>query len=333
MTHIALVGDSIYKYVDQHFTPGPGAPAIVFKSGAKIRDTFEMIDHLPDNITHIVLHVGTNDIHSNTVQTVREHTTELISHIQHTRPNTDITISQVLPRLPSGFKDNRGEVNELNRKADSFNKWLIEASRYDASGFKVTDHLQFRHNPAALLARDGLHPNFTGKRVMCNNLKWYLLHQNMYKLTLPKPPERSSEPKMVEASTNTNVSTSDFEQQTPATQTKNASTSTEAQSELNKDCSLKIITPTKHKKCAQPQGGKQGAAAKKNSACGSEKPTSASRPSKSATPSNQPVKPSDPPACDDNEYCTPVYNPPLIGATHHTTPTGRKLRSRNAKKQ
>src|SRR5690606_10867550 len=254
MTHIALVGDSIYKYVDQHFTPGPGAPAIVFKSGAKIRDTFEMIDHLPDNIPHIVLHVGTNDIHSNTVQTVREHTTELISHIQHTRPNTDITISQVLPRLPSGFKDNRGEVNELNRKADSFNKWLIEASRYDASGFKVTDHLQFRHNPAALLARGGLHPNFAGQRVRCNNLNWYLLHQRMYKLTLQKPPERSSGPKIAEASSCTNVSTSEFAQQTPATATKDASTSTAAQSELNTDRSLQLMTPTNQKTCAQPKG-------------------------------------------------------------------------------
>jgi hypothetical protein len=188
--HVALVGDSIYKHLHHHFHKSPDAPLIVSRSGARIRDAMEMVDSLPAHITHIFLHVGTNNLHTDTVQDTFTDVLLLITHIQYKRPGTVITLTGVLPRLPNGHQNNanRWEVDEFNRKAGNFNSALVNLmENQEFSGVSLLVYRGFRTHPATFLARDGIHPNFQGVEAIAHCLKQYFVDKQVYKVHIQTP--------------------------------------------------------------------------------------------------------------------------------------------------
>jgi lysophospholipase L1-like esterase len=183
--HVALVGDSIYKHLHNHFPKGLDAPSIIFRSGARIRDAMEMIDSLPAHITHIILHIGTNNLYTDTVHDAFTDMLVLITHIQHKRPGTIVTLTGILPRLPNGHQNNanRWVVDEFNNKAGNFNSTLVNlVENHQFSGVGLVLHREFRTRPAAFLARDGIHPNFRGVEAIAHSLKQYFLDKHIYKV-------------------------------------------------------------------------------------------------------------------------------------------------------
>jgi hypothetical protein len=153
-------------------------PRFFFVAALASATLMNMIDSLPAHITHIILHIGTNDLNTGTVHDAFTDIVLLITHVQHKRPGTILTLTGVLPRLPNGHQNNanRWEVDEFNRKAGKFNEILVNlVENHQFSGVGLVLHRGFRTNPATFLAKDGIHPNFRGVGAIAHCLKQYFL--------------------------------------------------------------------------------------------------------------------------------------------------------------
>ncbi|KAH9378951.1 hypothetical protein HPB48_012068 [Haemaphysalis longicornis] len=59
----AVVGDSVIKYVLQHFCPSDlAAPAFISHGDALYEDVSAMLEYLPQGVEKLIMHVGTTDI-------------------------------------------------------------------------------------------------------------------------------------------------------------------------------------------------------------------------------------------------------------------------------
>jgi hypothetical protein len=325
----------MYKHLHNHLPTCLGSPTIIFRSGAKYCDAMKMIDSLPASVTHIILNVGTNDIHSNDIDIALSSVMSLIHHVQRTRPDTDITLTHVLPRLPDGHKQysNTEWVDQFNRKAHQFNLLLVKLVACFAGVFLV-DHPQFRCIRAPL-AKDGLHPNFKGVEIMSGNLMQYMIYESLFKRTQhtitptvqqqqPHPPP----PKMVAAAASTISAPLDTNPSPPLKQTppRTMVTSRFTQTDVPKfrdfciQCDLAAEPrdrPQKKKKTGKPPARGASTSPKING----------SNPAKNTgTKNTTPQK-----THSESQPTTPIFVTPPTGAATFTTPTGRVLRSQRKK--
>lgn len=95
LAHVALIGDSHFKYIQDHFPSGQHAPYIRFQSGATTNDIRNLINAAPRNITHF----GTNDLKHCSGGNTFEGMKALVHDVQTNRPNAKITLTTVLPRI------------------------------------------------------------------------------------------------------------------------------------------------------------------------------------------------------------------------------------------
>lgn len=65
LAHIALIGDSHSKYIQDHFPSGKQAPYTSLQSSTTTYGIKKLVDAAPRNITHFILHFGTNDLKYN----------------------------------------------------------------------------------------------------------------------------------------------------------------------------------------------------------------------------------------------------------------------------
>ncbi|KAH7957918.1 hypothetical protein HPB51_028098 [Rhipicephalus microplus] len=128
------------KYVYQHFDPAsPHSPAIICMPGAYIGDIGQLLGFVPKGISHINLHIGTNDLATTDALTAFDRYVALIDRIRHKRP--DITImfaTLVFPRAPNERlrRHNWLSLRRFNFEARELNVRLLNLCRDREDVFK-----------------------------------------------------------------------------------------------------------------------------------------------------------------------------------------------------
>lgn len=173
-----VVGDSQCKHLFHHFDPGrKGTPAFISQSGATIEDLPLLMDLVPQTVTTLILHVGTNDIARSSAEAAFERYGKLLESIRHLRPNVrTIYATLVLPRSQNRRRRNSNHqlVTRCNREASKFNSLLRRHCRQTKGTFYLDHELEWL-SPVRVLAADGLHPSFEGVAVMASHLQRIVL--------------------------------------------------------------------------------------------------------------------------------------------------------------
>ncbi|KAG0422446.1 hypothetical protein HPB47_001727 [Ixodes persulcatus] len=161
----AIIGDSQAKYLYQHFNAySSEAPASITYSGGRFSDVMQLLEYVPETVSTLILHIGTNDLAKDGAQVSLEHLYELLSYIRSTRPGIGpIYISLVLPRSANRRRrfSNHQFVWWFNKQVTKFNIEVSRLCRSDSGTFYI--HHAFSEMPARrVLAADGVHPSFEG---------------------------------------------------------------------------------------------------------------------------------------------------------------------------
>ncbi|KAG0433111.1 hypothetical protein HPB47_020217 [Ixodes persulcatus] len=160
-----IIGDSQAKYLYQHFNAySSEAPAFITYSGGRFSDVMQLLEYVPETVSTLILHIGTNDLAKDGAQASLEHLHELLSYIRSTRPGIGpIYISLVLPRSANRRRrfSNHQFVWWFNKQVTKFNIEVSRLCRSDSGTFYI--HHAFSEMPARrVLAADGVHPSFEG---------------------------------------------------------------------------------------------------------------------------------------------------------------------------
>ncbi|KAG0413006.1 hypothetical protein HPB47_009852, partial [Ixodes persulcatus] len=147
----AIIGGSQAKYLFHHFNPLAGDwPGFISCRGAHIADVPSLIVKLPQGITRLILHVGSNDIARNGVARVW-----MIRQLQQSRPELrSIHVSLVLPRHTTRRRGNMngGVVRCFNYEARNFNQEMKRLCYEDLAKVYFIDHVHTIFEGVALLS-------------------------------------------------------------------------------------------------------------------------------------------------------------------------------------
>uniref|UniRef100_A0A8C4SF63 SGNH hydrolase-type esterase domain-containing protein n=1 Tax=Erpetoichthys calabaricus TaxID=27687 RepID=A0A8C4SF63_ERPCA len=154
---VLIIGDSIVRNVR---IPNYVKPAVHVKclTGAKISGIEAALDRVADDeVSTLLLHVGTNDIYSQQSEVLKRNFISLC--IKAKRKCRNLVVSGPLPRLY------RGDV--IYSRLHSLHCWLETWCNQDI-GF-INNWDLFWERPR-FFKRDGLHPNSFGARVLSENI-------------------------------------------------------------------------------------------------------------------------------------------------------------------
>ncbi|KAG0445608.1 hypothetical protein HPB47_013490, partial [Ixodes persulcatus] len=158
----AIIGDSQAKYLFHHFDPLAGdSPGFISCRGARIADVPSLIVKLPQGITRLILHVGSNDIARNGAARVCRDYVWMIRQLQRSGPELQsIHVSLVLPRHTNRRRDNMngGFVRRFNYEARNFNQEMKRLCYEDLAKVYFIDHGFHQLPPWRFLAADEFTP-------------------------------------------------------------------------------------------------------------------------------------------------------------------------------
>lgn len=171
----AIIGDSQAKYLFHHFDPLAGdSPGFISCRGARIADVPSLIVKLPQGITRLILHVGSNDIVRNGAARVCRDYVWMIRQLQRSRPELrSIHVSLVLPRHTNRRRGNmnRSFVRRFNYEARNFNQEMKRLCYEDLARVYFIDHGFHQLPPWRFLAADGVHTSFEGVALLSEHFK------------------------------------------------------------------------------------------------------------------------------------------------------------------
>lgn len=155
------MGDSIPKYLVGSKMSSRAKVVVRSFSGATVRD---MSDYIKPSLAakpkEIILHVGTNDIHSSSPKKIADEIISLGVKIKKSAPDTKVAISSLTTR----------EDDELIiPKLKETNKQLKLLSRRNDIGLITHDNID-----SSCLSRDLLHLNKKGSSFLATNIIKYL---------------------------------------------------------------------------------------------------------------------------------------------------------------
>uniref|UniRef100_A0A8C4RHH3 SGNH hydrolase-type esterase domain-containing protein n=1 Tax=Erpetoichthys calabaricus TaxID=27687 RepID=A0A8C4RHH3_ERPCA len=155
---VLIIGDSIVRNVR---IPNYVKPAVHVKclAGAKISGIEAALDRVADDeVSTLLLHVGTNDIYSQQSEVLKRNFISLC--IKAKRKCRNLVVSGPLPRLY------RGDV--IYSRLHSLHCWLETWCANKSIAF-VNNWDDFWERPG-FFRRDGLHPNWRGSYVLSQNM-------------------------------------------------------------------------------------------------------------------------------------------------------------------
>lgn len=184
--HVAILGDSQYKYLKEHFPQGPHAPYIRHLSGAQTLDILPLVCDTPEDTTHFIINVGTNNLNTQNATETIESMNDVIRTIQAARPNAHITVTTVTPRLQNKHRPLIYQTNSLMKHNEEINKLnsLIFNLRHFHKNVDTMHHAEIHETPHEHLAWDGLHLNHTGIQLVAQHIKSFI--KDKYRKTLVK---------------------------------------------------------------------------------------------------------------------------------------------------
>ncbi|KAK8761006.1 hypothetical protein V5799_012503 [Amblyomma americanum] len=173
----AIIGDSLTKYVHNHFTPSdPEAPCFISYCGASYADIPLLLQYVPSSVNTLIVHVGTVDIARNGSSSSLERLTLLVEEIRQKRPEIKkIGVSLPLPRGPNRRRrgSNQRFVKWFNGQVSKFKTGVRHLCRRKelGPGVRYIDH-GFTSLPLwRFLAADGLHTSFEGVGLLAQHFK------------------------------------------------------------------------------------------------------------------------------------------------------------------
>lgn len=180
LAHVAILGDSQFKYLHEHFPSGPQAPYIRHLSGAQTTDILTLVCDAPTDTTHFIINVGTNNLHSQNAAETIESLNDVILSIQTARPNTHITVTTVAPRLQNKHRPLIHQTTALMRHTEERNKLntLILNLPHFHKNVDAIHHTEIHNSPHEHLAWDGLHLNHRGVAAVAQRIKHLIKGQH-----------------------------------------------------------------------------------------------------------------------------------------------------------
>uniref|UniRef100_A0A670I570 SGNH hydrolase-type esterase domain-containing protein n=1 Tax=Podarcis muralis TaxID=64176 RepID=A0A670I570_PODMU len=159
---VVVIGDSLLRGTEAVICgPDKMSREVCCLPGAKIQDVTERLQGIikpTDKYPFLLVHVGTNDTASNSLQKIKRDYEALGRKLKQL--NAQIVISSVLPVERRG-PGREGKIVEVNN-------WLRKWCKQERFGF--LDHgMQFLED--GLLASDGLHLTTVGRNVFAKNLR------------------------------------------------------------------------------------------------------------------------------------------------------------------
>lgn len=109
----------------------------------------------------------------------------LVHDVHTNRPKAKITLTTVLPRIENKHKPDIPQTHRLlahSQRSAKLNDFLMYLG-HNTGNVDIIHHAKIHHDPLGHLAKDGLHPNFRGVRLISENIKHRL--RNTFKVTLP----------------------------------------------------------------------------------------------------------------------------------------------------
>ena len=163
---VLLIGDSIIKYVDtSQLTNGTALKSCI--PGARANLILPEISQLSQKyvFTRVVIHVGTNYIPHKSGRYIRRELIKLLDTIQELLPNSDVVLSEILPRTSPDYMNG---INNINR-------WMREYCLEHGMG-----HIQHHYfgqtftTDRKSICWDGVHLNYIGVAKLQGSLARYL---------------------------------------------------------------------------------------------------------------------------------------------------------------
>lgn len=161
-TSTVIMGDSIISKVEGwRISSKSNRVSVKSFAGAKVEDMMHHVrptlNYKPDNI---VLHVGTNNLKQNSPSEITEKILQLCQLIRMESPNTNLAISELMPRKDSTELDKaRQSVNTSLKELCSQNKWGF--INHPLLNVHMTN---FR----------GIHPNNKGTAILAQDFKKFI---------------------------------------------------------------------------------------------------------------------------------------------------------------
>ena len=161
---LLLAGDSCIKHIDVNkINPGGNNRQECIRGG-KINDIRNAIMEVNASceVSHCVIHVGSNHIPEEPPHTVASKLISLLKEVRHNMPNTTVSFSAILPKYGPDFLPG---INTIN--------WLVFNSASEI-GYAFIFHSNFAshgHINNFLICKDGVHPSFRGVAQLAWDIK------------------------------------------------------------------------------------------------------------------------------------------------------------------
>lgn len=145
-------------------------------SGSKIEELWEKIEDNVHTYKVIAVHTGANNIPRDGADAVLEKFEDLCGKILQANPSCRIVLSAILPRVQSGYDNNRRSEDFLNR----FNNIANEVNQTLRRATQSMDRITFVEFPRYivqgeiqrhLLSKDGLHLSFEGTEYVVSTIE------------------------------------------------------------------------------------------------------------------------------------------------------------------
>lgn len=162
-----IVGDSLVRWAQR---PLDVSVPVRWRgrSGARLCDLSSLISSMPANAPPpaiIIVHLGTNDLLTIDVFSVRQSISLFMADLKAQFPDTIICWSDILPRV---FYFGARSQRAMEQQRKVINRWARACSR--RIGCQVLNHPQFAWTELSLYRFDGIHLSEAGNAVFCNNM-------------------------------------------------------------------------------------------------------------------------------------------------------------------
>ena len=171
--NLLIIGDSMLKRIKTARFDNSGKSFIQTIRGGKIEDISSYIDKIPDcNPKSVVLHVGTNNLTSDSPDTMVEKFENMIQKTNKKFPSAKLFVSEIISREKSyGLERDDFDIASMNRTLQNL------AKKY---GAQIINHDNLRD---ASYRYDGLHLTYKGTSILVNNIKTTCWPSNLRQTT------------------------------------------------------------------------------------------------------------------------------------------------------
>ena len=162
---LLVAGDSCVKHLDLELMNPGKTNRLICVPGGKAVDIRNRVKEIcaTNNVSHCVVHVGTNHTSSDEPIATAEKLVALLREIKTNMPQTSVYFSSILPKYDNEWLSS---LNLINRRVYESSKKVNFSfiGHYDFATHGFINH--------RLLSRDGIHPSYSGVAQMARDIKF-----------------------------------------------------------------------------------------------------------------------------------------------------------------